>query len=142
MGSGTFSSVNTTLQDANVNSGVAVNMNAYQCVEMWEVYSSAPGVVFTDTTAAIASRLTPGKYVGFGNPTFTLTGKMYIGEDAANTISPATMRLFCASNATKVLVDNLAGTINVVITGFQATHDNSEDTKGLVEYSLKLLRVQ
>lgn len=136
----TYTKSTTTITDANVNSGVAFDIQAKNLSEDIEVFSNAPDTSHSSFTETFANRLTTGRYMGFANPTITIRGVFTIGDATANKVTYDLLHDLVKSSAAKTLVDDMLGTITVLITGI--TIDKPWTNNGVCDYTMKLVRVK
>jgi len=142
MGEGNFTSVITTITDANVNGGVALSLQGASITKNTEVFSQVPDIAYGTLTGTYDSRLAEGRYSGFGNPKLTITGNYYLGEDVSNKLTAAFMKDLVSSAVVKTLTSDLTGTIKVVIKGVSESNTYAQTVNGVVNYSMALLQVK
>ena len=146
-------STQTTLLNANVNGGVAVNMNATSITETQEVFTNIKAVPNGSTTPVWNTQLQSFRNTGFNNPTFTLNGIIDLRTDHATGASAFFDReykndftMYAHTKCTLrddlfITSTNLTGTITIVINNFTISKTNETNLGHFVTYTMSFTEV-
>lgn len=137
---------NTTITNSDVNSGTAINMQAYDLNTTIEIFTSVNDVP-GKTGATFASRLPQGHNSGFAAPVHTVQG-VYRIQDGHTTGASATMdytfvKELCI-NAGNVmsLVDDKLGTVNVLLLAYDDKRGAGDSQDGdWIMYTMTFIEV-